>query len=157
MAIEVKISDEIYNLIKDNASDYYTMQIIVFFGNHPFARFNELAVIHALNQENGRHLIQKSLRDLVNAGIIKAEIEGRAAVFSVVENMREIVTGLAGLDIHQQQQFLKSALAIKRDATPAAQVFSVLTNNTGKSSRDAARTRTEVQAAKAYTVLTGAK
>jgi hypothetical protein len=33
----------------------------------------------------------------------------------------------------------------------------VLTNNTGKSGRDAARTRTEVQPAKAYTVLTNVK
>ena len=57
-------------------------------------RFNRLAVVHALNQDNGRRYIQKALDELIDQGIIKASAEGNLPLYSLAENMRRLVLKL---------------------------------------------------------------
>jgi hypothetical protein len=138
---EINTSNNTCNLIKENKSDYYTMQVILFFSDHPFARFNELAIIHALNQENGRRYIQEALKDLVDAEMIKSGMDGGIAVFSLVENMRGRVMELARLDVGQQQRLLQSALIKKQERVYrrlTAQMLNKLLNTAGAYNRQPA-------------------
>ncbi len=90
------------------------MQVILFFADHPYARFNELAIIQALKQDGGESLIQQALRDLANMGIINTWMDGEVTIFSLIENMRNLALELAKLDVPQQQRLLRSNFTKKR-------------------------------------------
>jgi hypothetical protein len=138
---EMRTSDNTCKLIIENKNDYYTMQVILFFSDHPFARFNELAIIHALNQENSKRYIQEALKDLVEAEIIKSGMDGGIAVFSLVENMRGLVMELARLDVRQQQRLLQSALIKKQERAYqhlTAQMLNKLLDTAGAGGRQPA-------------------
>ena len=93
-ASEAASSDVLSRFIEEQRNDYYAWQLILFFSEHPYVRFNRLAVIHALNQENGRRYIQKALDELIEQGIIKASTEGNLPLYSLAENMRRLVLKL---------------------------------------------------------------
>ena len=141
MTGETNTSDNICTLVKENKSDYYTLQVILFFSDHPFARFNELAIIHALNQENGRRYIQEALKDLVEAEMIKSGMDSGVTVYSLVETMRGLVMELARLDAGQQQRLLQSALIKKQERVYrhlTAQMLNKLLNTAGADGRQPA-------------------
>jgi hypothetical protein len=115
MVTENKTLNEINHFIRQNTSEYYTMQVVQFFAKHPYARFNEVAIIKALNQEDSRYLIEETLKDLVSMGVIKVGIDGNRAVFSLSENGRDAASEYAKLDIYQQQRLLKLDLTKKRE------------------------------------------
>lgn len=102
MANKIAISEGLYHFIKEHASDHHTLQVILFFADHPHAQFNELAIIHALNQDGGRRSLQKALKVLVDKGMIKALIVNNATVYSLPENMRSLASELARFDVHQR-------------------------------------------------------
>ena len=91
---EAARSDVLSRFIEEQRNDYYAWQLILFFSEHPFVRFNRLAVVHALNQDNGRRYIQKALDELIDQGIIKASTEGNLPLYSLAENMRRLVLKL---------------------------------------------------------------
>ena len=87
-------SDVLSRFIREQHNDYYAWQLIIFFAEHPFVRFNRLAVIHALNQDNGRRFIQAALDGLIRQGIIKTTTEGDLPLFTLAEDMRRLVLKL---------------------------------------------------------------
>ena len=87
-------SDVLSRFIEEQRNDYYAWHLILFFSEHPYVRFNRLAVVHALNQDNGRRYIQKALDELIAQGIIKASTEGNLPLYSLAENMRRLVLKL---------------------------------------------------------------
>ena len=91
---EAANSDVLSRFIEEQRNDYYAWQLILFFSDHPYVRFNRLAVVHALNQDNGRRYIQKALDELIDQGIIKASTEGNLPLYSLAENMRRLVLKL---------------------------------------------------------------
>ncbi|MBI2849573.1 MAG: hypothetical protein HYX80_00840 [Chloroflexi bacterium] len=91
---EVSSSELLSRIIEEQRHDYYAWHLILFFAEHPYVRFNRLAVIHALNQDNGRRFIQKALDELIEQGIIKASTEGNLPLFSLAEDMRRLVLKL---------------------------------------------------------------
>ncbi len=104
------ISAELSHFIKENSDDYYTLQLMLFFADHPYTRFNELAIIHALNPECGRRGIQKALRELVAKGIIKTCVDSNMHLYSLLENARSLILELAGLDLGQRQPLLRQTI-----------------------------------------------
>ncbi len=101
------ISEELRYFIKEHADDHYTQQLILFFTDHPQARFSELAIIHALSQNGGRGYIQKALKHLVEKGILKMSTDSNVVFYSLTENMRSLVLELTRLDIHQRRLLLR--------------------------------------------------
>ncbi len=106
MTSEITIPEELYRFIKEHTNDYYLQQLIMFFTDHPYAQFNELAIIHALNQDGGRRCVQEALRNLVDKGIIKTCIDSNVPLYSLPANMQSLVLELAKLEPRQRQLLL---------------------------------------------------
>jgi DNA-binding transcriptional ArsR family regulator len=87
-------ADVLSRYIEERKHDYCAWQLIQFFAEHPYVRFNRLAVIHALNLDSGRRYIQKALDELIEQGIIKASPEGSSVLYSLAEDMRRLVLKL---------------------------------------------------------------
>ena len=87
-------SDVLSRFMEERRNDYYAWQLIVFFSEHPYVRFNRLAIIHALNQDGGRRYIQLALDELIDQGIIKIVTDGNLALYSLAENMRRLILKL---------------------------------------------------------------
>ena len=91
---EASTPDVLSRFIEEQRNDYYAWQLIIFFSEHPYVRFNRLAIIHALTQDNGRRYIQKALDDLIEQGIIKASADSSLPLYSLAEDMRRLVLKL---------------------------------------------------------------
>jgi hypothetical protein len=91
---EASSSELVTRIIEEQRHDYYAWHLILFFAEHPYVRFNRLAVVHAINMDNGRRFIQKALDELIEQGIIKASTEGSLPLYSLAEDMRRLVLKL---------------------------------------------------------------
>lgn len=91
---EASSSELVTRIIEEQRHDYYAWHLILFFAQHPYVRFNRLAVIHALNMDNGRRHIQTALDELIEQGIIKASTERNLPLYSLAEDMRRLVLKL---------------------------------------------------------------
>jgi hypothetical protein len=91
---DVACSDVLSRFIEEQRNDFYAWQLILFFSEHPYIRFNRLAVIHALNHESGTRYIQIALDELIEQGIIKVATNGNLPLYSLADNMRELVLKL---------------------------------------------------------------
>ena len=88
------VPDVLSRFSEEQRNDYYAWQLILFFSEHPYVRFNRLAIIHALNQDNGRRYIQIALDELIEQGIIKVSTEANLPLYSLAEDMRRLVLKL---------------------------------------------------------------
>lgn len=88
------VSEVLNHFLEEQRHDYCAWQLILFFAEHPYIKFNRLAIIHALNQENGRQYIQKALDELIEHGIIKVTTESHLPLYSLAEDMRRLVVKL---------------------------------------------------------------
>ena len=86
--------DVLSRYIEESRNDYYAWQLIQFFAQHPYMRFNRLAVVHALSQDNRRSFIMEALEGLIEEGIVKVTHEGCSVVYSLSDNMRLLVLKL---------------------------------------------------------------
>jgi len=106
MTNEISVSEEVCNLIKEYKNDYCSLQLILFFADHPYMQFDELAIIHALNRDNGKSYVQRALSNFVEKGVIKT-IGSSVPLYSLPENVRRLVSELARLDPHQRQLLVR--------------------------------------------------
>lgn len=107
MTSEITISEVLFHLIREHANDRYRLQLVLFFADHPYTQFNELAIVHALNQDGGRRYLLKALSDLVDKGMIRTCTATNGVIYSLHENMRCLVSELAKLDVCQRQLLLR--------------------------------------------------
>ncbi len=114
---EISVSDELYNFINDLSETSYSLQIILFFTEHPRARFNELAIIHGLGESGSRIYIKKALGELVKKGVLQAIGNNSIPIYSLAEDqsLRNLIFTLAKLDIHQRQTLVAHPLAKSRE------------------------------------------
>ncbi len=91
---EVASSDVLSRFFDEQRNDYCAWQLILFFAEHPYVRFNRLAIIHALNQDSGRRYIQIALDELIEQGIIKVSTDATMSLYSLAEDMRRLVLKL---------------------------------------------------------------
>ncbi len=105
MVSEIIMSEELFHFVKEQLDDNYALQCMLFFADHPYVQFNELAIIHALNQDGRRRYIQKALRALVDNGMIKTSIDSNVLLYSLPETMLSLGLELAKLDVRQRQLF----------------------------------------------------
>ena len=104
---EITVSEEVGSLIREYKNDYYSLQIILFFANHPYTQFNELAIIHALDRNGGRGYIQKVLSNFVEKGIVKTHKDSRAPLYSLTENIQKQALELTKITSYQRQLLVR--------------------------------------------------
>lgn len=109
MAVDkITIAGELCQFIEQYADDHYCLELLRFFGGYPHARFSELAVVHALNSNNGKLYTRKALRRLIDKGVITAHHENNVLLYSLTgdETLCSLVAELAKLDWRQWQLVL---------------------------------------------------
>ena len=91
---------EIRQLMRTLINSHATLSVIRFFSAHPRGRFSKLAVIHAIDEENGRRQVEGAMRDLVSAGVLKTETRSGECYYRLTseEPVRGIVLKTADLD-----------------------------------------------------------
>lgn len=107
MTGKIAIAEKLFCSIKEHTDSYYSLQIILFFTNHPCTRFNDSAIIQAINQDGGKCYIQKALRELVDRRIIITYTDGSVILYALSENMRSMMLEMAEFDLPQQHRLLR--------------------------------------------------
>ena len=108
-AFEIKIAEELCQSVKQYADDHYCLELLRFFGWHPHARFNELAVVHALNSNGGKLHTKRALKQLVDKGVVRISIDNNIPLYSLTEDesLCSLASDLAKLDWRQWQLVLR--------------------------------------------------
>ena len=99
------ISKGTLQLIKEYTGDQNCLEIIQFFGKYPSARFNRLAVIHAMNNNDNYLGIEKALKRLVENKLVECISEKGTILYSLTEDktIRDIVSNMATLNLPQRK------------------------------------------------------
>jgi hypothetical protein len=108
-ASEIAVAEKLDQFLKEYADSQYCLEILRFFGKYPHARFNGLAVVHALNVNGGRSYIERALRHLIDKGVVKAYMENNVRLYSLTEDepLSNLASDLAKLDWRQWQLVVK--------------------------------------------------
>jgi len=103
---EIAIEERLRQFINGYADDHCCLELLRFFGKHPYTRFGPLASIHALN---GQMLsTERALKRLIDNGVVKAFAENNVPCYSLTEEepLRSMVLSLAELNWRQWQPVL---------------------------------------------------
>ena len=91
---EVGISKGLFHFIREYISDYYSLQLIVFFAHHAYAKFSEIAITQALTRGGRRKLFQEALMAFIEKGIVQICITNNISLYSLNANVRDLVLEL---------------------------------------------------------------
>ena len=91
-----KTPDQIVQKFRD---DNYCLELLRFFGNYPTTRFSELAVVHALSDEE-KSRVKGALGRLLLSGIVGVCIANGTHLYKLADNegFRDAVMYLAKLE-----------------------------------------------------------
>jgi len=95
--------DDLCEFIKDFNEDLDSLELLLFFGRHPNARFNQRAVIHSTSLRRFEEI--RSLKNLVDKGLVSAQTENGTTLYSLTLDCssREKILGLRDIDQSQWQ------------------------------------------------------
>ncbi len=112
---KIIIEERLGQFIKQYVDDNYCLELLRFFGWYPHARFNELAVIHALNSNHGKLYTKRALRQLIDKGVVRISIDNNIPLYSLTEDesLCSLASDLAKLDWRQWQLVLRQTLPIR--------------------------------------------
>ena len=84
-------------------NNYSSLNVIRFFAAHPRGRFSRLAIIRAIDEDDGQGEIEKAMVNLADAGVLKTEIANKVHYYRLTdeEPIRGIVLKTAELDWRQ--------------------------------------------------------
>ncbi|MBI4303171.1 MAG: hypothetical protein HY665_02375 [Chloroflexi bacterium] len=104
---EIAIDDKLCQFIRQYADDKSCLELLQFFGRYPRTRFSGLAVSHALNDR--KSYTQRALKELVNKGVIRKNIENNVSLYSLTEDdsLRSLVLELNSFDWRRRQIVLR--------------------------------------------------
>ena len=110
----ITMVEELNQFIEQYADSPHCLELFRFFGEYPHARFSKLAVVHALNSEQGESSIRKALKQLVDRGVIRMSVNNNISLYSMAEDesLRSLASKLAKLDWGQWQLMLRQTLPI---------------------------------------------
>ncbi|MBI2848109.1 MAG: hypothetical protein HYX83_02940 [Chloroflexi bacterium] len=99
---EIALEKKLYQFISEYADDpHCLLELLRFWGRHPSARFNRLAIIHALDCQQS--LVNKALSYLLDRGVVQGHTESDVTLYSLteLEPVRSLVLSLAKRDLPQ--------------------------------------------------------
>ena len=104
------------HLLQEVITNRYCLALLRFFVVHPNGRFNELAIIHALDEGGTRPQVEESLVKLVEDGVVKTSTENSSCYYQLTndEPTRHLVLNLAEFDWHQFQRLEHYYVADRR-------------------------------------------
>jgi hypothetical protein len=111
-----------FNQLMEKRSDNrYYLELLRFFGAHPNTRFNRLAVIQSLNENDSEYEIERALAQLISNGVIKASNENNTRFYSLTkdESRRKWVMELVKLEWHNCQLAFRKAVLQWNEAVKA--------------------------------------
>lgn len=112
--IEITKQDTLNQFISKYMEEPPYPELLRFFGIHPCARFNRLAIIHALDFAGGKSEVERALVNLTDQGVVKVCIDHDTPLYSLTqdESTRRQVIELAKLDWSRWQLVLRKGHAI---------------------------------------------
>ncbi|MBI4186641.1 MAG: hypothetical protein HY530_03930 [Chloroflexi bacterium] len=121
--------DDFIGKFEDN---HYCLELLQFFGAHPCARFNKLALIHALSDNGGKSHVERALAHLAKKGIVEAYTDNNAHLYSLTERepMHEMVVDLAKLGGHKWQVVLRQSAPWTTEISHPPMLHAVAAKNT---------------------------
>lgn len=107
---DIGIEDKLCNFIKNFSDDLYCLELLMFFSQHPNARFNRSAVLHALTIEHFETSI--SLKRLIAKKIVVTYSENGNTLYGLTKEEPEhsLAVNLINIDQHQWQIILEQLL-----------------------------------------------
>ena len=104
---EIAIEENLYQFIRKYADEPLKMELLAFWGRHPNAKFNKLAIYHV--QDSRQVDVCRALEDMAEAGLVDAHIHNGTPLYSLTmnEEKRRLVIKLATLGWDQQQFVLR--------------------------------------------------
>jgi UDP-N-acetylglucosamine transferase subunit ALG13 len=107
---DIQIEDKLGLFIKEFSADLCSLELLIFFGRHPHARFNSTAVLHALTIQ--RFDTNAALKVLVEKKVVVSHFENGIFLYSLTkeEPAHSLVTQLVNIDQGQWQTIIEHIL-----------------------------------------------
>ncbi len=107
--VKQKSQTQLGQLMKSLISERCCLALIRFFIAHPNGRFSRLAIVHAVDDNNGKLEIEQSLSRMVEEGILNLNIENEVNFYLLTreEAVRNTVLEMAEFDWRHWQLVLE--------------------------------------------------
>lgn len=107
---EIKIEDRLCEFLRNFTDDLNGLELVLFFGRHPNAKFNRTAVLHALNTRQFDAGL--ALKKLINRKIVVTCSDNGITLYSLTgdESIRSLIISLVNLGQRQWQLVLEQIL-----------------------------------------------
>ena len=95
-------------IINKYIDDCYCLELLRFFGTYPLAKFSELAIIHAQNDDSEKSRIRSALGRLVINRMVGVCIENGNHLYKLTddESVHDSIVSLAKIEWHQWRKML---------------------------------------------------
>ena len=102
-----EVEDKLGQLIKEYGDDRCSLELLMFLGKHPHARFSRMAIAHSIDAQ--RLNIDRPLKQLITNGLIRMWVENGLPLYSLTEDesLGGVVSQLVNLDWYKWQTILK--------------------------------------------------
>ena len=112
--ITITTQDNFKQIVAEYNESRYCLELLRFFGTHPFARFNRQAVIRSINVDSRKTGVDAALIQLTDDGVVKARTENNDTFYSLAEDelARRQALELARLEWSRWQLVLKQVNAV---------------------------------------------
>jgi hypothetical protein len=110
----VVVEKQLTRYIENYTDDWHCLlELLRFLGKHPFTRFSQLAIVHAL--ENQGVLVSRGLKYLVENELVTEEVENSIHLFSLAttEQTQTWTLEIGQLDWCQWQSLLRKVNSTK--------------------------------------------
>ncbi|MDH5770764.1 MAG: hypothetical protein OEZ25_05710 [Candidatus Bathyarchaeota archaeon] len=99
----VLTEEQLYRFLEEHGDSRVKRQLLVFWGRHPRAKFEENAICYTLNRN--RSDIDRALRAQVKAGLVDTYMYKNVTLYSLTTNeeRRRLVVGLTDIGWGRQQ------------------------------------------------------
>jgi hypothetical protein len=106
---KVKSQSYMGQLMKKLVSNRCCLGLLRFFAAHPNGRFSNLAVIHAMDEDDIRPVIENAIEQMIEEGIIRVTEEKEMVYYMLTkdEAMRKLVINMALFDWRDWQMVLE--------------------------------------------------
>jgi hypothetical protein len=104
------IDQKLCEFVKEFGDDLSSLEMLLFFGRHPNARFNRTAVIHALSSR--RSDTGRTLKNLIDKNFVTTHAEYGIMLYALTrqEPTRSLIIEMVNIDQHQWQILLEPIL-----------------------------------------------
>jgi hypothetical protein len=106
----IQVDDTLSKFIAEFGDDLCSLELLLFFGRHPNARFNHAAVVHALGPRQFDAGI--ALKKLREKDLVSASSSNGVYLFGLTrdEQIRDMVESMVNIDQRQWQTILEKIL-----------------------------------------------